>query len=208
LLKGFFARQLARPSGWFGSLFMSRWLERANAGMNALAVEELALTAEDKLLEVGFGSGFLLAKVLEEGSCAFVAGVDLSVEMVSLARRRFRIHIEAGRAHIQHGNIEHLPFADGHFTKLCSVNTLYFWRNPSASLVECRRVLRPGGTLVLCFNAKVDLAAYLGDTQGFTLYELSEVQALLTGAGFKEIVVAERRDSEQGLFYCVASIAA
>jgi arsenite methyltransferase len=207
MLKVFFARQLARPSGWFGRLFMSRWLERANTEMNALAVEALALTAEDRLLEVGFGSGFLLAKVLEEGSCAYVAGIDLSVEMVSLATRRFRIQIETGRADIRQGDVEHLPFATAEFTKLCSVNTLYFWKNPSAALAECRRVLKTGGTLVICFNAKADLAAYFGDMQGFTLYDLSEVEALLAGAGFGRIAVAQRRDSKQGLFYCMTALA-
>jgi arsenite methyltransferase len=207
MFKGVFLKQLARPSGWFGRLVMARWLENANAGMNALTLDGLALTADDRLLEVGFGSGYLLAKVLDEGSCAFAAGVDLSADMVKLGRRRFRVFIESGRAVILEADVEHLPFEDGEFTKMCSVNTLYFWSRPASALAECRRVLKPGGTLALCFNSKADLAAWLGDTRGFTLYEVSEVEALLAGAGFGRIAVAQRRDPEQGLFYCMNAAA-
>ena len=208
MFKRILSRQLAHPSGWFGRLFMSRWLESANVEMNALTLEELGLTAEDRLLEVGFGSGYLLAKVLAEGSCAFAAGVDLSADMVKLGRRRFRAFVESGRAEIRQGDIEHLPFSEAEFTKVCSVNTLYFWQDPTAALAECRRVLKPGGRISLCFNSKADLEAFLGDTRGFTLYEISEVEALLAGAGFGRIAVARRQDPKQGLFYCVTATAA
>ena len=207
-LKRVFLRQLARPSGWFGRWFMARWLENANTVMNDLTIERLDLNAGDRLLEVGFGSGYLLERVLAGGSCAFAAGVELSEEMVRLGRRRFRRFIEAGRADILSGEIEHLPFGDAEFTKLCSVNTLYFWRDPAAALAECRRVLNPGGRIALCFNAKAELKAFLGDVSGFTLYELSEVQGMLAGAGFRKIEVALGEEPKQGLFYCVTGLAA
>ena len=203
----FLSKQLARPTGWFGRFFMARWLEKANVGMNALTIEGLALKADDRILEVGFGSGYLLARVLAEDSCAFAAGVELSRDMVTLGRRRFRGFIGSGKADIVHGDIEHLPFADGEFTKLCTVNTLYFWSDPATALTECRRVLKPGGRIALCFNAKADLAAFLGDTTGFTLYELHEVEALLSGAGFGQISVDTGHDPKQGVFYCVTAIA-
>jgi ubiquinone/menaquinone biosynthesis C-methylase UbiE len=208
MLKGFMSRQLARPSGWFGRIVMARWLEKANREMNALTLEGLALVPEDRLLEVGFGSGYLLAQVLAEGSCAFAAGVDLSEDMVALGRRRFGASIGSGRALIRHGDVERLPFPDAEFTKLCSVNTLYFWRDPLRALGECRRVLKPGGKIALCFNSKADLRAFLGDTRGFSLYELSEVEALLVQAGFGGISAAQRIDPKQGLFYCTTATAA
>lgn len=207
MFKRYLAKQLARPTGWFGRLVAARWLERANVAMNALALECLELGEGDRLLEVGFGSGYLLEKALEEETCAFAAGVDASGEMVRLGLRRFRRQIASGRAAVLEGEAEHLPFGDGEFTKVCSVNTLYFWGDPLAALAECGRVLRPGGALVLCFNAKADLAAWLGDTRGFTLYELSEVEALLTRAGFEQLETVPERDPEQGLFFCIRGMA-
>jgi len=203
VLHRFFARQLARPSGLFGRFVTARWLDRASASMNQLTYERLSLLPDDRVLEVGFGSGYLLEKILSAGTCSHVAGVDLSAEMVRLAGRRLGKFIRDGKARVREGSIEALPFGDGEFTKLCTVNTVYFWREPAAALSECRRVLREGGLLVLCFNAREDLERWPGHKHGFRLYELDEIEDELKRAGFGAIDVARGRDPAQGLFYCV-----
>lgn len=55
------------------------------------------------------------------------------------------------------GLVERLlnPYPDGYFTKVCTVNTIYFWADADAVLSELRRVLATGGRLVVCFNPKV-----------------------------------------------------
>ena len=140
--------------------------------------------------------------------CEYVAGVDLSADMVSRVTRRLRRYIRAGKAEVRRGDIEALPYQDHEFTKLCSVNTLYFWRNPSVALAECRRVLRPGGQIALCFNSKEDLALWPGHQYGFKLYELAEVESLLKGAGFTGIEVFVGKDLSQGGFYCITGMIA
>ena len=106
MFQSFFSRQLARPSGLFGRLFTARWLEKANVGMNALTLEGLALGENDRLLELGFGSGYLLERVLANRVCEYVAGVDVSHEMVKHVSGRLRRYIKAGKAEIRHGDIE------------------------------------------------------------------------------------------------------
>jgi SAM-dependent methyltransferase len=208
MFQAFFSRQLAKPSGLFGRLFTARWLEKANAGMNSLTLEALALAPSDRLLEIGFGSGHLLEKVVSHRRCTFAAGVDISPEMVDRVGARLRAYIDAGKAQIRHGDIESIPFADGEFTKLCSVNTLYFWRDPPRALTECRRVLAPGGRLALCFNAKSEMLKWPGHVHGFTLYELVEIEAMLAAAGFGEITTADGDDPAQGRFHCVCATSA
>ena len=203
MLQKFIARQLAHPSGLFGRWFTARWLDKANAAMNKLTLERLSVAAGDRLLEVGFGGGDLLEQLLSTKPIAYVAGVDLSIEMVNVVRHRLSRYILAGKAEVRTGDIEALPYADGEFTKLCSVNTLYFWRNPSIALAECRRVLRRGGQIILCFNAKEDLALWPPHKHGFRLYDLSEVEDLLNVAGFTSIEVVSAKDSGQGKVYCV-----
>lgn len=207
VFQAFFSRQLARPSGLFGRLFTTRWLEKANAGMNSLTLDSLALGPGDRLLELGFGSGYLLEKVLENRLCDFAAGADISPEMVSHVGARLRAYIDAEKAQIRHGDIEAIPFADGEFSKLCSVNTLYFWRDPQRALAECRRVLTTGGRIALCFNAKSEMAKWPGHVHGFTLYELADVEAMLGAAGFGGITMATGKDPRQGLFHCVSAVA-
>ena len=205
MLQRFFARQLARPSGLFGRFVTARWLDKSSAAMNLLTFERLSLQPADRVLEVGFGSGYLLEKILSTGPRARVAGVDPSAEMVRLAGRRLAGYVRGGRAEVREGSIEALPFGDGEFTKLCTVNTLYFWRDADVALSECRRVLRRDGLLVLCFNAKEDLERWPGHRHGFRLYELREVEDALARSGFGAPDVADGRDPAQGLFHCVSA---
>ena len=205
-LRAYFSRQLARPSGLFGRLVTARWLERANVAMNSLTLEELALGASDRLLEIGFGSGQLLERVLRERSPAFVAGIDISQEMVDHATQRLRRYVAAGSAHLGIGSVGAIPFADGDFTHICSVNTLYFWPDPLRALAECRRVLERGGRLALCFNDKSEMLKWPGHVHGFTLYELAEVETMLAAAGFGEITTTDGNDPKQGQFHCVCAV--
>ena len=205
MFQAFLSRQQAKPSGIFGRLLTARWLEKANAGMNTLTLGALALAPGDRLLEVGFGSGYLLEKVLSHRRCGFAAGVDVSPEMVDRVGVRLRAYVEAGKTQIRHGDIESIPFAAGEFTKLCSVNTLYFWRDPPRALSECRRVLAPGGRLALCFNAKSEMLKRPGHVHGFALYELAEVEAMLAAAGFGEITTTDGDVPAQGRFLCVCA---
>jgi ubiquinone/menaquinone biosynthesis C-methylase UbiE len=203
--QAFFSRQLARPSGWFGRLVTARWLERANVGMNALTLAELALGAEDRLLEIGFGSGQLLERAWRAHAPALVAGIDISQEMVTHATRRLRRHAASHDVRLEHGSVEAIPFADGEFTRVCSVNTLYFWPDPQRALAECRRVLCRGGRLVLCFNDRDEMLRWPGHVYGFTLYATRDVEAMLAAAGFATLRTASATDPRQGLFHCISA---
>jgi len=175
---------------------MGGMLDRMNREMNRVTLERLEPGPGDRLLEVGFGGGDLLARLLS-GPCAFAAGVDLSPEMVARARRRLRAALRAGRAEVRQGSVESLPFPDASFTRLCSVNTLYFWPSLEGPLRECRRVLRPGGLLVLTFDSPEELARWPGHRHGFRLRGLPEVRHALADAGFRSIEAVE------GRFHCV-----
>src|SRR5258706_13990759 len=69
----FIARQLSHPSGFLGAVIMFL-MNRGNAGINAFALEKLAPSAHDRILEIGFGGGLLLPKLMARA--ALVCGVD------------------------------------------------------------------------------------------------------------------------------------
>ena len=79
----FIARQLSRPTGFFGRI-MGQLMNWHNAKLNSYAVRQLELTPSDHVLEVGFGGGVTLRSLL--ASAAFVAGVDRSSDMVGRAK--------------------------------------------------------------------------------------------------------------------------
>lgn len=88
-------------------------------------------------LEIGVGTGRFAAPL------GVQMGVDPSSAMLSYTRAR-GIEVAQARA-------EALPFADDTFDHALLVTTLCFVDSPSAVLREARRVLRPGGTLVIGF---------------------------------------------------------
>jgi ubiquinone/menaquinone biosynthesis C-methylase UbiE len=205
LLQKFLSHQLARPSGWFGRFFTSRWLEKINVRMNALALECLNLQSDDRVLEIGFGSGSLLDAILKTGKCHHVAGLELSTEMIAFVNKRLAASVQSQTLQLAQGRIDVIPFASSSFSKVVSVNTLYFWTDTREALRECARVLREGGQLVLCYNAKQDMQNWPGHVHGFTLYETSEVENLLRDVGFVNIQTRSLQDPVQGLVYSVVA---
>ena len=202
LAQRYLARQFARPRGLAGRWIFGTWLDRVNQGMNAQALRLLDVRPEDRVLEVGFGGGSLIASILAAGPREAI-GVDLSKEMVSRGRSRFRREVSAGRARLLAGSVERLPIGDATVDKACSLNTIYFWKNPAAGMAELARVLRSGGTLILGFEAPETLRAWPGHRYGFTVYEPDEVVRLAEEAGFGNAEVHEGLEPKYGKIYCV-----
>jgi ubiquinone/menaquinone biosynthesis C-methylase UbiE/catechol 2,3-dioxygenase-like lactoylglutathione lyase family enzyme len=95
------------------------------------------------LLEVGVGSGRLLARLAERGWD--VAGIDAAPRMVELARDRVPdAKLEVARA-------EELPFEDASFDTVVAVGVPEYG-DLEASVRELARVLRPGGRAVLALR--------------------------------------------------------
>lgn len=170
--------------------------------MNALALRLLAIGSRDRVLEVGFGGGGLFRGILL-ASPAAAFGVELSEEMVARARRRFRREVAGGRARILLGSAERLPLDDGAIDKACSLNSIYFWTDPPAAMKEFARVLRPGGALLLGFEAPETLRAWPGHRYGFTVYDPGEVVRLAADAGFGQAEIHEGLEPKFGKIFCV-----
>jgi protein-L-isoaspartate O-methyltransferase len=90
----FVVRQLARPSRLSG-----RVMNLANARINSQALELLAPSRSDRVLEVGFGGGGALAKTLARAH--FVAAIDPSEALVRAAQRRFGEELRSGCLRIE-----------------------------------------------------------------------------------------------------------
>jgi ubiquinone/menaquinone biosynthesis C-methylase UbiE len=125
-----------------------------NGPQNRMMVELLEVRPEDQVLEIGLGPGTGLKILAEHASAGFVAGIDLSDEMIRAATRRNRESIQRGRVELQRGSVSAIPYEDNRFDKVCTANTIYFWPEPERDALEIRRVMRPGGTVVVCFRGE------------------------------------------------------
>lgn len=194
------ARQARHPSGWFGRV-TTRVMRWETIPENERALARLELQGDDRILEIGFGPGRTLEKLIRGLTRGFVAGVDPSELMVSAARKRLARHLEKGKSVVCRGEAARLPFPDGHFNKVFAVHVVYFLPDLSAALREMRRVLEPGGRLLLGFRpiengqgAKDRFPAAV-----YRSYGNDEAAAAAAQAGFSHATVSEERIRGRGV---------
>lgn len=111
---------------------------------NGHALRRLALSRGDRLLDVGCGTGALLEKVAHADGGPGLFGLDAVPQMLALARARLPSRVTLCR-----GRAESLPFANATFDAVACCNMLHYLHRPSLVLAEMRRVLRPGGRVVI-----------------------------------------------------------
>jgi len=170
--------------------------------MNLAALEALDVQAGERVLEVAFGGGDLLGRLLGAGA-GEVVGADASSAMVARARRRYS---RAKGSRLLEASVTALPLPNGSVDKACSVNSLYFWPNLDAAAWELSRVIRPGGKLVLCFQTPKAVRAWPGHRFGFHAWEEEEIASAMGGAGFRDLVSKRGSDRKLGEFVCLAGL--
>ncbi|MGZ3639526.1 MAG: class I SAM-dependent methyltransferase [Ktedonobacterales bacterium] len=134
------------PLGWVAGQLMARLsTQRSEWGLSLLDLQP-----DEQLLEVGFGPGVDIQRAARVVTGGTVVGVDPSATMVSLAGRRNRADIRAGKVELHQVAMPGpLPFPDAVFTTIFTNNSFAFWDAPDASLRELKRVLRPGGRIAI-----------------------------------------------------------
>jgi ubiquinone/menaquinone biosynthesis C-methylase UbiE len=198
----FLAKQLSHPSGIFGRLVLASLWNKRNTALNNMVFDNLALRQYDRVLEVGFGGGYLLGRMATVVTEGFLAGVDVSSTMVAFCERRYRLLVKTGKLELKCVKAESLPYAADYFTKVCTVNSIFYWENAPQAIVECYRVLKEDGLLVLCFTDKKSLSHKEFTHHGVALYEADEVQQMLVSAGFQEIDRTRFQDKYRE-FWCL-----
>jgi SAM-dependent methyltransferase len=159
-------------------------------------LQELALSPNDYLLEVGCGGGAFLSEALKSGCHA--AAVDHSPDMVRLAQEVNHDAVAQRRLEIRQARADHLPFSDAMFTCAAMTGVLGFLPDPIAALRELWRVLGEGGRLVVLGSdptMRGTPAAPEPMASRLRFYEDDELKRLAEDAGFDRAKVV-RRDLE------------
>lgn len=145
-------------------------------------VLDLAGGGPARVLDVGCGPGRDVRWFAEQGT--EVVGIDPSLGMLREARRR-------GCRRLVHGDARALPFQAGSFDAAwCMASLLHLPKaNLPVALAETRRVLRPGGVLVVTLKAGKgeawEVVPYRPEVERFfARYGLAEAASLVAGANF------------------------
>ncbi|SRR6266511_3298006 len=134
-----------------------------------------------EVLDVGCGTGALLRRAASRFPEAELVGVDPADQMIERARTRTPA---ASRARFICASAAKLPFDNDSFDLVVSTMSFRFWPH-SAGLREVRRILAPGGRLVLADLFTVGWLRHVAPAFGrrHPMLPAAEVEQLLDAAG-------------------------
>lgn len=178
------AAQLRMPHGPVAPM-VALSLNRRNRGLIEKTIAALEVRPHHRVLDVGFGGALSLE--LLAARAGHVCGVDPSAEMVTRARRLLSRMINQGRVSVEQGYAESLPCADAQFDRVLTCQTVYFWDDLRAGLSEMRRVLVPGGRLVVGMMPKSLQERFGFVERGYIVLSHDDLMLHLEEAGFAKV---------------------
>lgn len=172
-----------------------------------VALKLLARRPNERLLEVGAGTGWLFERVVEQSGVEDAVAIDLAPGMLLVARERLAALPGLRRPPLVLADARALPFRDAAFDCLLCTHTLDVMSEEDIhlSLAEMRRVLRPGGRLVALNltpgegedqeTTREWQRRFAADPEYFGGARPLRLASTISGAGFERV---ERRYCGQG----------
>lgn len=173
-----------------------RWASYISATTRE-TLRRLALRPGERLLDMGCGTGELVARIHQLSPAVRIFGADLAPAMLRQASEKV-----TRAAALIAADAVRLPFAAAVFDVVVSSSSFHYWPSPEAGLAEIQRVLRPGGRLVITdwcddyLACRVcDITLRLIDPAHHRAYGTRACDRMLRDAGFREVQVERFRVS-------------
>lgn len=147
------------------------------------------IPASARVLDLACGTGEFERLLLQESPDQLITGVDISEQMLAIAHQKLKPYPNVS---LQLATASDLPFADRSFDVIVSANSFHYFDNPELALKEMKRVVKPGGKVVILdwckdyFVCRVcDALLQRFDPAHQQCYTQAEFHHLLNTAGFK-----------------------
>lgn len=180
-----------KPQGDAG-FEMLKGMNEHHSEVTDWSLEYLELKENSRVLDIGCGGGATLAKMSKKITTGHLTGADYSKVSVEMSRSTNSDDIKSGKMQVVEASVENLPFEDGSFDRIITVESFYFWPDPQESLKEVCRVLGNGGIFLIVadINGDAELSEDEADNvRKYSLYnpKLEEFRTLLLNAGFSSV---------------------
>lgn len=154
-------------------------------------IARFKLRSNDRVLDIGCGTGALLQQIASNYPQSQLFGVDPVAEMLAIARQKLPSNTE-----LKQGWAEALPFENEQFDVVVSCNMFHYIRQPVIALQEMRRVLRSNGQLIITdwcddyWTCRIcDRLLRLFNRAHFKTYRQQEFQQILVTAGYSDVQI-------------------
>lgn len=184
-----FVNQTRKPEGFLGKM-MVNGMNSGHAKLADWGMAHLKGITPSSIAELGCGGGRNTAELLKRYPQVKVTALDYSALSVEKTEEYNKDMIVAGRCTVIQGNVAELPFEDGAFDLATAFETVYFWPGLEHCFSEVCRVLKPGGTFMICneSDGTDDTSLkYEKIIEGMKCYTIDELFSALTEAGFTEV---------------------
>jgi ubiquinone/menaquinone biosynthesis C-methylase UbiE len=179
--------QFKRPRGILGWI-VGKVMELDNRRINKWSLQQLPIQQGDHILEVGFGPGYCINKIVQNNHGTTIDGVDISSTMKEAAHQKNKEAIEKGRVRLFVHDISQFHIDDDPYDHIFSVNNYPLWTDTNKALSHLYQMLNPGGTMVITVQPR---GKEEKDSRARLYAE--QISNELTNAGFKNIQISYKK---------------
>lgn len=162
-----------------GHFFMAEW------GFSHIKIQNT-----DLCLDIGCGGGANVKRLLKKCPKGETVGMDYSEISVEKSRKVNRSEIERKRCRILRGDVMQLPFEEETFDVVTAFETLYFWPDIDKAFRQVYRVLKSGGTFMICNEENGEAAKsekWTDIIKGMKIYNAEQIKNALEKVGFSDV---------------------
>ncbi len=194
----FLLRQVHKPSRWLGRPFL--WMmNKRHSALTDWGLQHVPVGKDSTILDIGCGGGRTIQKLALLAEFGKVWGIDYAKGSVAESRARNAELIHAGRIAVIRATVSNLPFAEDTFDLVTAVETQYFWPDLLHDMKEIRRVLKPGGRLIViaeAYKSEEGSAAQRSMMRllGAGCLSVAEHRELFSTSGYSNVQVYEEKN--------------
>ena len=184
-----FFENTRKPQG-FGGKLMTKMMNIGHAKLSQWGFSNISVNPDAAVLDVGCGGGANIVAWLGKCGNGHVTGMDYSKVSVAESQKLNAAAIKQGKCCVVQGDVSAIPFPDAVFDYVSAFETIYFWPGLKKCFFEVNRVLKNGGTFLICNESDGTNDADEKWTKlidGMKIYTSDQLIAALKEAGFTEI---------------------
>lgn len=194
-----FKKHFSKPDGILG-MIAGRIMALENRKLNAWTVSLLGLKSHDHILEIGYGSGMCMERILKKHTNINIDGVDVSETMRKQASKRLEDKIVNQQVHLMTGDIVEITLPDQAYDKIITVNNYTIWDHPKKGLENVFGALKSNGKIAITMQPREENASS-AKTRMFAKQIFND----LTNCSFSNIKIHFKRIRPE-LSVCVTAV--
>jgi SAM-dependent methyltransferase len=195
------AKNFGNPAG-IGGKIAAKIMNIMNQRQYNIVLRNIKLEPDNHILDIGFGNGYLIKKLIGQNIPIKIYGIEISSDMLHKVELENLRNIQNGILALYLESINKTSFGNSFFDKIYTVNTMYFWDEPAQCFSEIKRILKPDGIFMNVLYTKEYLNRTFFTKYGFAKYTVAEIENITRTNGMNVIETIEIKKNKS---YCIIS---